>query len=201
VSTTWAWFLLGAIVLLLLLRRYAFRTQESATEQVRYMIQSSGAPSAAQQLGATSGLQVTRYYFRQTDTKGGPDDCETFYDEFFIDLRDPESGQTWQNTIHVATPRGLDRLMAEEHWDSVIGTELLIVRKFDLETILQAAVEHLEEIYEVQLQFAGQGIGPPRLDPPIQTGSHDAVLGSEIIRARARGVPGGSEPAQVESSR
>ena len=162
-SSAWAWFLLGAIVLLLVLRRYAHGRQQDPAEQVRYLIQSSDAPNTAQQLGVRFGLQLTRYYFRQTPLDTGPPDRDVFYDEFFIDLKDPESGQTWQNTIHVATPRGLERFMVEEHWDSVIGTELLIVRKYDLDAILKGSVEHLEEIYEVQLELGGPGAPPPPL--------------------------------------
>jgi hypothetical protein len=153
VSTTWAWFILGAIVLLLVLRRMSFGRRDEPTEQVRYMIRSSDAPSAAQQLGARAGLQVTRHYFRQTEAAAGPPDRDVFYDEFIVDVRDPESGQTWQNTIHVATPRGLERMMADENWDTVIGTELLIVRRFDMAAILKGAVDHLQEIYEVQFDL------------------------------------------------
>ncbi|MFB3917341.1 MAG: hypothetical protein ACE14M_11465 [Terriglobales bacterium] len=161
---TWAWILLGAIILLLLLRRVIYRRRDDPSEQVRYMIRSSEAPSTAQQLGAKSGLQIVRYYFRNTEAEHGPPDHDVFYDELFIDLKDPESGQTWQNSIHVATPRGLDRAMVEEHWDSVIGTELLIVRRYDLQTILNGAIDHLQEIYEVQLQFLNR---PPQEKPDL----------------------------------
>lgn len=163
-STTWAWFLLGAIVLLLVLRRIVYRRAENPSEQVRYMIRSSDAPSTAQELGAKSGLQISRCYFRNTDIAHGPPDRDVFYDELFIDLKDPESGQTWENSIHVATPRGLERAMLEEHWESVIGTELLIVRRYDLQTVLNGAVDHLQEIYEVQLQFLNH---PPQEKPDL----------------------------------
>ncbi len=159
-STNWAWAILGALIVLLLIRRwYGPRTADPA-EQVRYLIRSSDAPAPAE-LGAGGGLVVSRYYFRQTDPDTGPADRDVFYDEMFIDLKDPESNQTWQNSIHVATPRGLDRVMVEEHWDSVIGTELLIVRRYDLQTILQGAVDHLQEIYEAKVQILGRGAAPP----------------------------------------
>lgn len=153
------WIAILAIVAAYLLARWlrSRRSNEADQgEQVRYLIRSSDA-SAAEHLGATSGLVVRRYYFRNTELETGPADPADFYDELFVDLEDPDSAQKWQNSIHVATPRGIDRVMAEEHWDSVIGGELLILRKYDLDTILKAAIEHLEEIYEVQVQIMGRG--------------------------------------------
>jgi hypothetical protein len=129
------------------------RTEGPAdAEQVRYLIRSANA-GAAEELGSRSGLILQRYYFRNTELETGPSDPTDFYDELFIDLEDPDSSQKFQNTIHVATPRGLERVMVEENWDSVIGGELLIVRKYDQQTILNAAVEHLQEIYEAQVQM------------------------------------------------
>jgi hypothetical protein len=148
-----------AIVAAYLLARWLRSRKSNETdegEQVRYLILSSDA-SGAEHLGATSGLVVRRYYFRNTELETGPADPADFYDELFVDLEDPDSAQKWQNSIHVATPSGIDRMMAEEHWDSVIGGELLILRKYDLDTILKAAVEHLEEVYEVQVQIMGRG--------------------------------------------
>ena len=153
------WVLIFAIVVLYLVARWVrskTATEDEQNEQVRYLVRSSGA-GAAERLGTKGGLILSRYYFRETDAETGPPDAADFYDELFIDLRDSESEQTWQNTIHVATPRGLERIMAAERWDSVIGTELLIVRRYDRETILRTAIEHLQEIYEVRVQMVGKG--------------------------------------------
>lgn len=163
ISANTLWILIFALLALYLVARWVrsrSAPQDEPGEQVRYLIR-SGTNAAAEQLGAVpSGLVVTRYYFRQTNLETGPADLVDFYDELHIDLRDPESMQTWQNTIHVATPRGLDRMMAEEHWESVIGGELLIVRKYNLQTILQGAVDHLQEIYEAQVKMLGPGARP-----------------------------------------
>lgn len=153
------WIAILAIVAAYLLARWLRSRRLNETdqgEQVKYLIRSSDA-STAEHLGASSGLVVRRYYFRNTEPEAGPPDPADFYDELFVDLEEPESTQKWQNSIHVATPRGIDRMMAEEHWDSVIGGELLILRRYDLDTILKAAIEHLEEIYEVQVQIMGRG--------------------------------------------
>lgn len=157
------WIAILAVVVAYLLARLlrSRRTDDNVKgEQVQYLIRSSDS-SAAEHLGASAGLVVKRYYFRNTEAEAGPADPADFYDELFVDLEDTDSAQKWQNSIHVATPRGLDRMMAEEHWDSVIGGELLIVRKYDLNTILNAAVEHLQEIYEVQVELLGRGASSP----------------------------------------
>ncbi len=157
------WIAVLAILILYLAARWVrgrTATEQEQSEQVRLLIRSSNA-GVRQQLGAASELVVSRYYFRNTEIETGPADPADFYDELFVDLKATGSTQNWQNSIHVATPRGLDRVMAEEGWDSVIGTELLIVRKYDLQTILHAAVEHLQEIYEVQVQLTGgRGTSP-----------------------------------------
>ena len=160
ISANTLWFGVVAIVVLYFVARWVrahTATEEEQNEQVRYLVHSAGSASS-QHLGAKGGLVVSRYYFRDTDTEGGPSDPTDFYDELFIDLRDPKSEQTWQNSIHVATPKALDRVMVEEHWDSVIGTELLIVRHYDLNTILRGAIDHLQEIYEAQVQLAGKSL-------------------------------------------
>ena len=153
--------LVSAIVVLYLVARWVRSktvTEDEQSEQIRYLIRSSNA-GAAEPLGTgvKDGLTVNRYYFRQTDMEAGPPDPADFYDELFVDLSDPGSEQTWQNSIHVATLRGLDRVMQEEGWDSVIGTELLIVRRYDFDIILRAAIEHLQEIYEARVQIVGKG--------------------------------------------
>ena len=103
---------------------------------------------------APNGLNLSRYRFRTTTLEAGPLDPEDFYDEIFIDLIDPETGQLWQNSMHVATPRGLERTMRAEQWDTVIGGELLIVLRYDLATILDGAATHLEEIYEAKVDVS-----------------------------------------------
>ena len=167
-NTVWVAVLVVLVVYLAArwVRSRTITTEQEAlqNEQVRYLIRSTSAsPSTAEKLGVRSGLLVSRYYFRDTDAETGPPDPADFYDELFIELQAADSDQTWQNSIHVATPRGLERMMAEEHWDSVIGGELLIVRRFDLQTILRGAVDHLQEIYEVQVQLTGRDGEPPEI--------------------------------------
>jgi hypothetical protein len=159
IPTNTLWVAIFVIVVMYVVARWIrsrTTTEDEQNPQVHLLIRSSDT-HAAEHLGAKGGLVVTRCYFRQTDIETGPSDPSDFYDELFIDLRDADSQQTWQNSIHVATPRALERVMLEEHWDSVIGTELLIVRRYDLDTILHGAIDHLQEIYEAQVQITGKG--------------------------------------------
>ncbi len=149
----WVGVILGALLLAMIVRRIRERREERGGPEVKYLIHSADASTAAT-LGVGSGLQVTRYYFRHTDTATGPADPAVFYDELFVDLLDPESDQQFHNSMHVCTPRGLEQAMKDEGWDTVIGTELLIVRRYDLQGILSGALDHLEEIYEVRAQLA-----------------------------------------------
>jgi hypothetical protein len=149
----WVGVILGVLLLVLIMRRIRENREQRGDDEVRYLIHSSNQDTAAT-LGAGSGLQVTRYYFRETDTATGPPDPAVFYDELFVDLVDPESNQKFQNSMHVCTPRGLEQAMKDEGWDTVIGTELLIVRRYDLQAILGGALDHLAEIYEVRAQIA-----------------------------------------------
>ena len=119
------------------------------------------SPLAAELAAPTTGLNLSRYYFRDTDLETGPPEADDFYDELFVELKDPESGQVWKNSMHVATPHGLERMMIAEDWDTVIGGELLIVRQYDLRKILNGATGHLEEIYETRVNLLGVGTKAP----------------------------------------
>ena len=159
ISANTLWFGLIALGVLALVARWVRNhttTDDPEAEQVRYLIRSSDT-AAGEHLGADGELVVTRYYFRQTDIASGPPDVVDFYDELLIELASPGAEQRWQNSIHVATPRALDRVMVEEHWDSIIGTELLVVRRYDLDKILQGALDHLQEIYEARVKIIGKG--------------------------------------------
>jgi hypothetical protein len=112
-------------------------------------------PGEARVVEGERQMSVVRQYFRDTDAEHGPPDPTVFYDELFIDLRD-NTGQIWHNSMHVATPRGISKAMDDEGWDSVVGTELIIVKRYDLRTIIDAAVHHLDELYETHLKVAGR---------------------------------------------
>jgi hypothetical protein len=107
-----------------------------------------------------SRYEVTRYYFAHIDAAQGPPDPDVFYDEFFVVLTNVESGEKFNNSMFVSTPRGIAEEMKKEQWDSVVGTELLIVPRYNLDAILAGAKRHLEEIYESTLKIAPRVGGP-----------------------------------------
>lgn len=107
--------------------------------------------------GDSGQYEITRYYFANTDADQGPSDPDVFYDELFIDMVNSNTGDKFQNRMFVCTPRGLTQEMIKEQWDSVVGTELLIVRRYNLDSILAAAKHHLEEIYESTLKVSPRG--------------------------------------------
>lgn len=98
--------------------------------------------------------EVTRYYFEKTDPAQGPPDPDEFYDQFFVDLTNVETGDRFSNSMYVCTPQGLKQEMIKQKWGSVVGTELLIVPRYNLDAILAGAKRHLEEIYESTLKIA-----------------------------------------------
>jgi hypothetical protein len=96
-----------------------------------------------------SRLRIRNHYFRSFDSDTGPPDPECFYDELFLELENPESGDSWTSSYFVGTPSGIAQVMREEGWDEMFGTDLLIVRRFDRELILHSLLERIEEQYEI----------------------------------------------------
>ncbi len=88
---------------------------------------------------------VRNYFFRETDLITGPPDPEDFYDEFLIECEHPETGYRWWTGFYVATPKGLARVMAEGRTDFLYGDSTIIVRRFDLKTIVRAVMESFAE--------------------------------------------------------
>jgi len=94
-------------------------------------------------------LRVRSHYFRSFDSEAGPPDPDCFHDEVFLELENSESGDAWTSSYFVGTPSGIAQLMKEEGWDEMFGTDLLIVRRFDRELILQSLLDRINEQYEI----------------------------------------------------
>ncbi|MGH9554573.1 MAG: hypothetical protein ACRD2Y_02015 [Terriglobales bacterium] len=97
---------------------------------------------------------VLNYFFRETDLTTGPSDPEDFYDEFFVDWEHPETGYRWRTSYHVTTPKGMVRVMSEDRSDYLLGDATIVVRRFDLKTILRAVMESLIEANDARIQEA-----------------------------------------------
>lgn len=148
-------------IILIIIAVYIFMRRMSASHTVsteHYRIPQphtiEGDPASVGEATDASAYEITRYYFAQTNADEGPSDPDVFYDELFIDLVNSHTGDKFQNRIFVCTPRGLTEEMIKEQWDSVVGTELLIVRRYNIDHILAGARHHLEEIYESTLKVA-----------------------------------------------
>lgn len=84
---------------------------------------------------------ILNYYFRKIDLVAGPPDPLSFYDELILELEDRGTGYRWTTSFFVTTPKGLEQVMLEDNTQFVFGASTIIVRRFDLKTILQAALE------------------------------------------------------------
>jgi hypothetical protein len=85
--------------------------------------------------------RILNYYFSKTDLVRGPDDRDRFYDHLFVEYHDDDSNHRWTSEHLVATPGGLERMMAEQGYKSLYGDGMIIVPRYDLAAIMRAAVE------------------------------------------------------------
>ncbi len=146
----------GGIGLLALLRRLSRPVDAASLEPPK--ITALPFP-AANEPENQSRLRLRNHYFRGFDSETGPPDPECFYDELFLELENPGSGDSWTSSYFVGTPSGIAQVMREEGWDEMFGTDLLIVRRFDRELILRSLLARIQEQYEIAPE-------PPR-DPHL----------------------------------
>ena len=91
---------------------------------------------------------VRNYYFTKTDLIRGPADPSSFCDEFFIVLQDPESEHVWTYDYTVATPAGLQQVMASEKFDSLyLAGNVVVVARWDLRMILHTIMDEIMKSY------------------------------------------------------
>lgn len=92
--------------------------------------------------------EFLNYYFAKTDIKTGPANPETFYDEFFLQVRDVENHHAFTYRYTVATPAGLQQQMNSERLPSLyLGSQVVIVPRWDVRLILETVVEQILEGY------------------------------------------------------
>jgi hypothetical protein len=58
--------------------------------------------------------EFLNYYFEETDLLRGPQDPMSFYDHFYLEVRDIENSHTSIYQYFVATPLGLQKALATE---------------------------------------------------------------------------------------
>ncbi|MCI0402555.1 MAG: hypothetical protein L0212_03425 [Acidobacteria bacterium] len=103
---------------------------------------------------------VLNYFFREADLIAGPRNPEDFYDEFFVECEHPETGYRWRTSFYVTTPKGIERVMTEDRTDYLFGDTTIVVRHFDLKTILRAVMESFAEANDPRLREARNGPPP-----------------------------------------
>ncbi len=100
-----------------------------------------------------SRYEITRYRFANTDANHGPPDPELFYDDLFVDVTNNEMGDKFTNLVHVCTPRGLKDEMSSKRQQALLAEELLVVLRYNLDTIPDGVQEHLSEIYDSEVKL------------------------------------------------
>jgi hypothetical protein len=88
-------------------------------------------------------VRIHNIYFSRFDIVPGPPDPTSFADELFVELYDENSGHKWTTSFLVTTPRGLDQMLEDEHWQYAYADQTFFVRRYDAKVIRQMLVEHL----------------------------------------------------------
>jgi hypothetical protein len=88
-------------------------------------------------------VRILNMYFSRFDIVTGPSDPTTFADEIFVDLYNENSGHKWTSSYFVTTPRGLDQMLEDEHWQYAFADQTFFLRRYDPKVIRQMILEHL----------------------------------------------------------
>ncbi|MBZ5506913.1 MAG: hypothetical protein LAO78_15770 [Acidobacteriia bacterium] len=92
--------------------------------------------------------EFLNYHFATIDLLQGPSNPKSFFDEFFVETRNPEDQHIGTYKYLVATPAGLQRAMDEERLPVMyLENQVIIVAQWDLTLILNAAVQEIIKTY------------------------------------------------------
>jgi hypothetical protein len=92
--------------------------------------------------------EFLNYYFEDTDLVRGPENPASFYDDFYLLVRDIENDHTALYKYFVATPAGLQKAMDDEHLSALyLEDQALIISRWDVPLILDAAVKDIMKSY------------------------------------------------------
>ena len=93
--------------------------------------------------------EFLNYHFSKIDLLDGPADRRCFFDEFFVETRDPKDEHVGTYKFLVATPAGVQRAMEEERKSLIYLEEhAIMVDHWDLTLILNAAVQEIIKSYQ-----------------------------------------------------
>lgn len=92
--------------------------------------------------------EFLNYYFEKTDLKNGPVDPTNFCDDFYVMTRDIESNYERHYQYLVATPAGLQSVMASERLPALyLEEQTIIVPRWDVTLILNMVVKQIMKSY------------------------------------------------------
>ena len=93
--------------------------------------------------------EFLNYYFDNVDLRTGPEDPESFCDDFFLEARDIDHNHSMLYRFLVATPPGLQKALAKERPPALyIEEQTIIVSRWDLPMILNVAVREIMKSYQ-----------------------------------------------------
>jgi hypothetical protein len=92
--------------------------------------------------------EFLNYYFEEIDLVQGPENPASFYDDFYLLVRDIENSHTVLYKYFVATPAGLQKAMDDEHLPALyLEDQALIVPRWDVPLILDTVVKDIMKSY------------------------------------------------------
>jgi len=92
--------------------------------------------------------EFLNYYFEETDLVRGPENSASFYDDFYLLVRDIENSHTVLYKYFIATPVGLQKAMDDEHLPALyLEDQTLIVPRWDVSLILETVVKGVMKSY------------------------------------------------------
>jgi hypothetical protein len=92
--------------------------------------------------------EFLNYYFEKTDLKSGPPDPTNFYDDFYVMTRDIESNYERHYKYLVATPTGLQSVLASKRVPALyVEDQTVIVPRWDVPLILETVIKQIMKTY------------------------------------------------------
>jgi hypothetical protein len=105
--------------------------------------------------------EFLNYYFSQVDLLHGPANPRCFFDEFFVETRNPQDEHVGTYKFLVATPAGLQRAMDEERQSLLYLEEhTIVIDHWDLTLILNAAVQDIIKSYQGLQNYSDEHVLP-----------------------------------------
>jgi hypothetical protein len=99
-------------------------------------------------IDAPQPLEVKSYMFTNFDYRIGPANREEFFENMYVNVGNAgaESNSARTYSLYVTTPRALDVAMRAKHEDYKFGRNLLVVERYDMDVILRAVREHINDL-------------------------------------------------------